>query len=105
MSSEIERVVLITGATGGLGRVGVAELFARDGARRRFRRNRPRTPPGPGRRARLGEDRWAPAIADLSDPKQPAQRSRRSPSDSVASTSCCISSAVGPAARRWSTWT
>jgi NAD(P)-dependent dehydrogenase (short-subunit alcohol dehydrogenase family) len=68
MAANADRVVLITGATGGLGPV-VGALFAADGARLglvgtdRDRLTALATKLG------LAEDRWVPAVADLSDPK------------------------------------
>lgn len=68
MTATADRVVLITGATGGLGRV-VAATFAADGARLglvgtdRDRLTALATELG------LAPDRWVPAVADLADPE------------------------------------
>lgn len=68
MTATADRVVLITGVTGGLGRV-VAATFAADGARLglvgtdRDRLTAVATDLG------LAADRWIPAVADLADPQ------------------------------------
>lgn len=64
--SLTDRVVLITGATGGLGRV-AARAFAADGARLALGGTNEERLRGLATEAGLVEDRWVPVVADLRD--------------------------------------
>ena len=61
-----DRVVLITGATGGLGRV-ATRAFAADGARLALAGTDEGRLRGLATEAGLAEDRWVPVVADLRD--------------------------------------
>jgi NAD(P)-dependent dehydrogenase (short-subunit alcohol dehydrogenase family) len=61
-----DRVVLITGATGGLGRV-ATRAFAADGARLALAGTDEERLRGLATEAGLAEDRWVPVVADLRD--------------------------------------
>jgi NAD(P)-dependent dehydrogenase (short-subunit alcohol dehydrogenase family) len=61
-----DRVVLITGATGGLGRV-ATRAFAADGARLALAGTDEERLRGLAIEAGLAEDRWVPVVADLRD--------------------------------------
>ena len=67
MSVQADRVVLITGATGGLGRV-VASRFAADGARLGLVGTDHDRLAAVAADLGLAADRWVPAVADLTDP-------------------------------------
>ena len=67
MNVNADRVVLITGATGGLGRV-VGAAFAADGARLGLVGTDHERLAALAADLGLAADRWVPAIADLSDP-------------------------------------
>lgn len=62
----MERVVLITGATGGLGRV-AARAFADDGARLALTGTDEARLRGLATDLGLGDDRWMPVVVDLRD--------------------------------------
>ncbi len=68
MTVDDGRVVLITGATGGLGRV-VASTFSRDGTRLGLVGTDLDHLTSLATELGLGDDRWTPAIADLRDPQ------------------------------------
>ena len=67
-----DRIVLITGATGGLGRV-ATRAFAADGARLMLAGTDEGRLRDVAADAGLAEDRWAPVVADLGD-REAAQR-------------------------------
>ena len=68
MNATAGRVVLITGATGGLGRVAAA-TFAADGARLGLVGTDRDRLTALGTELGLAADRWVPAVADLADPE------------------------------------
>ena len=68
MNVNADRVVLITGATGGLGRV-VGATFAADGARLGLVGTDVERLTALATELGLAADRWVPAVADLADPK------------------------------------
>ena len=67
MTVNADRVVLITGVTGGLGRV-VGATFATDGARLGLVGTDHGRLTALAAELGLAEDRWVPAVADLGDP-------------------------------------
>ncbi len=67
MNAQADRVVLVTGATGRLGRV-VAATFAADGARLGLVGTDQERLQVMATELGLAPDRWTPAVADLTDP-------------------------------------